>query len=350
MLYPSPFFFSVSFFASLTCDLLNPCKQGVSPPFWIRNLVAFGSQNSWLLLAMEVCLGLEPLEVSLVCVRRLLFHQLWRRKAEGMLFFLGCYGSLKSYFKRRLPCVMCCDPWNWQPAANISDSANIFSWNPFVYGVTLRPSEKEAQIAGFFERNCWSVRSHWYSFHHGRLVGSSLKCGFNVMGQSHVIPFANSAFMASCSSWVELQVADTHSGQNEEPNMSQTTDSIEGLTRWELLEKGHWMWFGLAFHWMVLRKWFKMIQDAFLYIGFTSSRNKNIILRTFFISPGWIFSPGKCFKTLSRRWLDMKLQLLIKVLSCWKDWGSWGTPIATWFNCLRSHFFFILPLLTLKKC
>ena len=56
------FFFPVSFFNSLICDLQNPCKQGVYLPSVTVIMGVFGSPSSWLLLAMDVWLGLEQFE------------------------------------------------------------------------------------------------------------------------------------------------------------------------------------------------------------------------------------------------------------------------------------------------
>ena len=212
-------------------------------------------------------------------------------------------------------------PWSWQPATNIS------------CGVTLRPSEKEAQMPGIFLRG---------------IVGVCPVIGISTW------TFGKFIEMWLQRSWDNLTFHGQSLWQNKEPNMSQTTDSIEGLTRWgELLEK----WgtgCGLVWHfggWYSQNgsKWFKM---HFLCIGFTSSRNNHIVFlilfRTFFVFLGWICSWGKCFKTLSRRWLDI-VQLPIKALSCWKDWGSWDIPIATWQPTIEEPLKFVLPLLAPKK-
>lgn len=173
-------FFSILFWLlDLWCT--EPLQARILPPYVTVTLGYLDHQTrdfSWPWTCGWALNNLNPPEVNFVCVRRLLFHQLWRRKAEGTVF-CACPESLK------FPCVLC------------------------FCRVTLRPSEKEAQIAGIFLRGIVGVCpvidiSTWKTCR--KLVETWLQRHGTI-----------SPFMASCS-WVGLQVAVTKQGAQHVPS------------------------------------------------------------------------------------------------------------------------------------
>lgn len=134
VLYPSPSFFPYPFLTPwFVIYRILASKEFTS--LCHRNHRVFGSPSSWLLLAMDVWLGLEQFEPpwSQFCLcQEAALPPTLEKEGGRHGFFGGCPESLK------FPCVLC------------------LSCHPQAF------RERGPDCRDFFERNCWSVPSHWY--------------------------------------------------------------------------------------------------------------------------------------------------------------------------------------------